>query len=110
MKLITSILLIAVLSAIAEYFLPWWTIVPVSFLVTLAIKPGKAFLEGFLGIGIFWLIAALLKDMPNQHILSTRMAALFHLPNYALFMIVTVFVGALLGGLSSLSASQFTKR
>ena len=103
MRFLLSILLVAILSAIAEYFLPWWSIALVSFLVALLVRPrgGKAFFMGFLGIGLFWLIAALLHDTANHHILSTRMAALFHLPSYGLFIVVTVIIGALVGGLSS---------
>ena|ERR1035437_1569135 len=103
MRFLLAVILIALLSAVAEYFLPWWTIAVVCFLVSLFIggKPGKAFLMGFLGIAIFWLIAALMHDLSNEHILSTRMAALFHLPNYGLFIVVTVFVGGLVGGLSA---------
>jgi len=109
MKFFLSIILIAVLSAVAEYFLPWWSLAIVSFLVTLiiAIKPGKAFLAGFLGIAIFWLIAVLLKDIPNDHILSGRMAALFHLPNYFLFSVVTILAGSLIGGLAAWSGALF---
>ena len=109
MKLFLSIILIALLSAAAEYFFPWWTIAIVSFLVCLvmAITPGKALLAGSLGIAIFWIIAILLKDIPNDHILSHRMAALFHLPDYPLFIIVTVFIGALTGGLAGWSGALF---
>jgi len=102
MRLIISILLIAILAAFAEYFLPWWSAAIVCFIITLivALRPGNAFLAGFIGIGIFWLIAALYHDIPNQHILSQRMAVLFKLPNYSLFILVTVLIGALVGGLA----------
>jgi hypothetical protein len=112
MKLFLSIVLIVTLSAIAAHFLPWWIIAVVSFVVSLmmAIKPDKAFLAGFLGVAVFWLIAVLLKDIPNEHILSWRMAALFHLPNYILFIIVTVFVGSLIGGLAAWSGALFRYR
>jgi hypothetical protein len=58
-----------------------------------------------LGIGLLWLGWALWADMANDHILSSKMAALFKLPNYILFIVVTVFVGALVGGLSALSGA-----
>jgi hypothetical protein len=109
MKFLIAIILIALCSAVTEYFLPWWVIAPISFLVVLAIrlKPRKAFMAGFWGIGLFWLIAALMKDIRNEHILSARMAALFHLPGYVLFIAVTVIVGGLVGGLSAWAASFF---
>jgi len=97
------VLLIALLAAVAEQFLPWWSVAVVAFVVSAFAnpKPGRAFRAGFCGIGLCWLVAALLHDIANEHILSTRMAALFHLPNYALFIVVTVFVGGLVGGLSA---------
>jgi ABC-type antimicrobial peptide transport system permease subunit len=107
MKFLLSVILIAVFSAVAEYFLPWWTIAVVCFLVALFLRQsaGKSFLIGFCGVGVFWLAAAMLHDVANEHILSARMAALFHLPNYGLFILVTVFVGGLIGGLSACTAA-----
>jgi hypothetical protein len=64
-------------------------------------KPGLAFLAGFLGVGLLWLIAATLHDAANNHILSARMAVLFHLPGYGYFIMVTVFIGGLVGGLGA---------
>jgi hypothetical protein len=103
MKVIAGIISIAILSAAAELFLPWWMIAVVPFIVGIVMHSNgkKSFLAGFLGIAIFWLIAALMKDLPNEHILSTRMASVFGLPNYGLFMLVVVLVGGLIGGLSA---------
>src|SRR5580658_3393397 len=109
MRFLLAVMLIVFLSAVTEWFLPWWMIAVVSFIVSLLItlKPGKAFLAGLVGIGIFWLVASLLHDVPNEHILSTRMAVVFHLPNYCLFILVTVFIGGLIGGLSALAGAFF---
>lgn len=103
MRFFLLIILVALLSAVAEYFLPWWSAAVVCFLVSLFVKQkgGRAFLMGFLGMGIFWLAAALLHDAANEHILSAKMAALFHLPDYGLFIIVTVLIGGLVGGMAA---------
>ncbi len=108
MKFIAGVILIAAFSAIAEYFLPWWSAAVVAFLISLlmGLRPGRSFAMGFLGIALLWLVFALWHDTANQHILSTRMGGLFHLPAYG-FMAVTILVGALIGGLSALSASFF---
>jgi len=112
MRFILAVILIAVLSAAAEWFLPWWMIAVVAFCVSLFIsmKPGKAFLAGFVGIGVFWLIAAVVQDIPNDHILSARMAGVLHLPGYGMFIGVTAFVGGLLGGLAALAAALLSAR
>jgi hypothetical protein len=103
MKFLLGIMLIIIFSAIGEYFLPWWMIAVVSFLVSLftAQHPGRSFLMGFLGIAIFWLATCVILDAANSHILSTRMAGVFHLPDHTLFILVTTLVGALVGGLSA---------
>ena len=103
MRFLLSIILIALLSAAAEYYCPWWAVAVVAFVVSAFIrqKPGRAFLAGFSGIGLFWLTACVIHDSANGHILSARMAALFHLPNYVMFIVVTVFIGGLVGGLSA---------
>ena len=112
MRFLLSVILIALLSWIAEYFFPWWSIAVVSFIVAAFIsqKPGKSFLSGFCGVAVFWLAACLMHDMANDHILSMRMAALFHLPNYGLFTVVTVLLGGLVGGLSALAGALIRPR
>lgn len=103
MRFLLGILSIAILSAIAEFLLPWWSVAAIAFLISLTQnqKGGRAFLMGFLGVGLCWLSVALYRDIANEHILSTRMAALFTLPGKGMFIIITVIVGALVGGLSS---------
>ncbi|MFI5196279.1 MAG: hypothetical protein ACHQD8_04250 [Chitinophagales bacterium] len=109
MRFIIAVILIVILSAVAEYYLPWWTIAVVCFIVSFfaGLRPRMSFLMGFLGIAIFWFGAAMMHDVVNAHILSQKMAVLFHLPNYGLFIGVTVLIGGLVGGLSAWAASLF---
>ena len=104
MKFILSVVLIALLSAVVAYFLPWWSVAIVAFFI--GGRSRKAFLAGFCGVALCWLVAALTHDLANDHILSSRMAVLFKLPNYSLFMCVTVLVGGLIGGLAAWSGSM----
>lgn len=112
MRFFSTLISISILAAIVEFFLPWWTIAVVAFIVSLvtALRPGKAFLAGFLGIMLFWLVIIVLRDIPNEHILSRRMAELFHLPGYGLFILVTIFIGGIVGGLSALSGALLSTR
>lgn len=112
MKLLFTILTISVLCFIVGSFAPWWIIAVVPFLVTLfaGVQPGKAFLAGFLGVGAYWKLLVLYRDLPNHHILSTRMAGLFHLPGPWAFLIVTVLIGALVGGLAAWAGSLLKTR
>ena len=103
MRFFVSFILIAILAAFAEIQLPWWSVAIVAFIVALIanLRPAKAFGAGFIGIALLWLILALVQDIRNNHILSARMAPLFHLPHYSLFILVTVLVGGLVGGLGA---------
>jgi len=111
MRSFISILIIAFFCLLAEYYFSWWSIAIVCFLVTFLfkLKPGKAFWAGFWGVAILWLTISLFKDIPNHHILSQRMAGLFHLPGYSLFILVTVLIGGLIGGLGGWSGSAVRK-
>ena len=112
MRFFLSIILIALLSAAAEQVLPWWSVAAVAFLVSLFVKQGagRAFLMGFLGVATFWLIAALMRDIANQHILSMRMAVLFKLPNYGLFIALITLIGGLVGGLGAWAGALIKPR
>ena len=104
-------LLFAVILALtftAGFILPWWAVAPLAFLAALFIKTtGRAFWCGFGGVGIAWLALALLKTFPNNNILATRMAALFHLPHWTLVLLVTVLIGGLIGGFAALTGKLF---
>lgn len=112
MRTFATILVIALLCALAQWFMPWWVIVPVALIVSIftALKPGRAFVSGFCGVAIWWLIAALWRDIPNHHILSTRMAQLFSLPGYDFFIGLSVFVGGLTGGLAALAGALINRK
>ena len=111
MRLLLTILLIAIAAAVAEWFFPWWTAAVVAGAVVYVAKlsAGKAFGAGFCGIALLWLAFALYRDIPNHHILSIRMAQLFHLPGYSLFIAVTVFIGGIVGGIGAWSGAQLRK-
>jgi len=111
MRLLFTILIIAVAAGIAEWFAPWWTIAIVACIAGFVsrLSSGKAFLAGFCAIALLWLIFALWRDIPNQHILSARMAQLFKLPSYALFIAVTSLLGGLIGGLATWSGAHLKR-
>lgn len=111
MRMFISILLTVFVAGVATFSLPWWMVSVVSFLVSALIqqKPGRSFLTGFLAIAILWLGYALYKDIPNQHILSARMAQLFSLPGYGLYILILVLIGGLVGGISAWSGALLSR-
>jgi hypothetical protein len=108
MKLLVAVILTALLSFVSGLYLPWWSIALASFLVILLIpmRSWKAFLSGFLGVFILWGLLAWWIDVKNEGILSKKIAEIFPLGGSSfLLILVTAFVGALVGGFAALSGS-----
>ncbi len=99
------ILLILVLSLVAQFFLPWWIIAVIAFGLALwkAHSAGNAFVSGFLGIGLGWLGASLFIHLRTGAILTAKIAQLFSLPSSVLLVVITALVGGLVGGFAALS-------
>ncbi len=104
-------LIILILSFLCSYFLPWWIIAVIAFLAAffMSKKPGISFFAGFAAVFVAWTILALLKSVPNDNILAGRVAKLFQLPNWTLLLLVTAFIGGLVGGMAALSGALVKK-
>jgi hypothetical protein len=109
MRFILATLLTALLSFFAGLYLPWWSIAIIAFLVAILIKQivGRSFLAGFLGIFLLWTVVALWIDVKNEHILSQKIAQVFPLGGSSILLIlVTAFIGALVGGFAAMSGAS----
>lgn len=109
-KFPVSIFLIAISTfAIGLYAnFPWWSFVVTNLFIAIAIpqKPWISFIAGALGVGSIWAGLAVGTDLANNHILSTKVATILPLNgSYIGLIMLTSFVGALLGGLASLTGS-----
>ena len=108
MRFFLPTLLTILLSYLSGAFLPWWTFVPVTMIIFafMPLKPGMAFLSGFIALLILWGGLAWMMDASNHHILSKKIAQLF-LKNdqYPFLILITSVIGGLLGGLSALTGS-----
>ncbi len=110
---IVKFLIISILSFILTLFLPWYTPFIICFLVGIIFsnKRGNNFLAGLLGIALFWLSYALFLDLKNDHVLSSKIAVLFSESlntqiTSSVLLMVTTFLGALLGGLSTMAGAM----
>jgi hypothetical protein len=103
--------LILILSLIASCILPWWIVAVVSFLASFFIgKTAKqTFWSGFLATFLAWILIALFKTIPNDNILAKRVAAMFHLPHWALILFITALIGGIVAGMSALSGYYVKK-
>jgi hypothetical protein len=98
-------LIILILSFASGYFLPWWVVAIAAFLAAFFIgkTSGQSFWSGFGAVFIVWTVLALFKSIPNDHILVTRIAKMFHLPHWTFILFVTALIGGIVGGMSALS-------
>jgi len=113
MKFVSSILLTALLSFVAGLYLPWWSVALASFTVGILVPmvPWKSFLAGFIGVFLLWGLLAAWIDSKNNHILSEKIAQIFPLGgSYFLLILVTAFIGALVGGVAGLTGSYVRKK
>ncbi|GAB4052344.1 hypothetical protein [Spirosoma litoris] len=101
-----QIILIAVLSLLAQLILPWWSLAIVAFLVCVwrSASAGQAFFAGFYGVALVWLIYAVILHTRTDGVFTGRMSELLFKTNSAILPgLVTAIVGGLVGGLAGLS-------
>jgi len=109
------ILILIIVSFIAQSFLPWWIIMPVCLIGGfLFSKSGKqAFWSGFSSIFMLWVIKMLTLSLPNEHLLANRIGQVFMLPesnnNWIILLLAGSIIGGLVGGLSCLTGNSFQK-
>ena len=109
MKFFAKIILTAASCYIAELFFPWWIIAVCAFVVNLFLptKGFNAFLSGFLGVGLLWLIFAWLIDIDTSSLLTDKIANQFGLNSSSLLVALTGMVGGVVGGFAAMSGSLF---
>jgi hypothetical protein len=108
MKFIVSVLLTTLLSFVSGLYMQWWGIAVAAFIVGVLIPQGRgrAFLAGFSGVFILWGILSLWIDSKNNGILSHKIAQILPLGGSVFSLILlTAFIGALVGGFAGLTAS-----
>lgn len=108
MKLIISILLIALLSAAACLYLPWWSIAVVAFVVSALIpqRSVKAFLTGFIALFLLWGGLAWYISEQNNNLLAHKVSIIILTQdNPVLLIVVTAAIGAVVAGFAALSGS-----
>jgi hypothetical protein len=108
MKFLISVLLMALLSFTSCLFFPWWSIAPVSFLVAgfIPMKKGIAFLAGFSSLFLLWFGLTFYISVKNSHILAQKMSVLIlKSDNPITLVLLTAFIGGLIGGFASLTGS-----
>jgi hypothetical protein len=98
-------ILIILLSAIAQYFGPWWLMPIVCFGVCFwkseTVK--SAFFVAFFAIATLWLGYGLYQSFATEDVITAKIAALFQIPNAALLFVVVTLVGGLVAGFAGMA-------
>jgi hypothetical protein len=110
-------LILLIISAAAQYFLPWWVIAPIAFIIGAWNAPTafKAYIGSAAVIAILWAVYALFLHTNNEGIMVHRIGALFaenikflkDLPVVLTFTIITGLIGSQVAGFSALAGFYF---
>ena len=108
MRFLVQVILTSFLSYILQHFISPWIVVPIAMLVSLMTQNNAtaAFLGGFAAISLLWMIKATVIDVSTNYILSTKVAAFFSLRSSIMLIVLTGFIGGLLGGLGAASGQR----
>lgn len=98
-----NIVLIIILGAVLQSYLPWWSALLPAFLIGgwFANQRREAIRNGSTGIGLLWLGYAGYLNWINEGILSTRIADMLGVPNGWIVLLITMVVGALTGAIGA---------
>ncbi len=115
MKMFSAIVLTAFLAFVAGVYgaLPWWSFAITSLIVAAAVhqRAGRAFLSGFLGVFLLWVVLAFMKDTANEHVLSIKVSQLLLKNNsYIVLILITGIVGGLVSGFAALTGSYLRRK
>lgn len=112
LKFFIAIFLTGLLAVALGLIMPYWSVAVAGFVVALAVRlrPGYAFLGGFLGIFLAWMIIAFVRDGANEGILSHRIALILPLGGSSFVLILlSALIGAVLGGFGALTGSYLAR-
>ena len=100
------LILIAIVSLLVQFILPWWSIALVAFMVCYwgSRNAGGAFVEGFAGIAVVWLAYAVLIHFRTEGVFTGRMGLLIiKSSSPAGMLLLTTVLGGLVGGLAGMA-------
>lgn len=113
MKFLISLLSVAILSLMLQFFLPWWSLAIAAFFVGLSANQsaGLSWLFGFLGVALVWWGYGFLIDFGTGSILSVKIAQLlpFAFGSPLLLLLVSGIISGLVGAFAALSGSLLRK-
>jgi hypothetical protein len=104
MRFLLQFIGIAILAFVLELLLPWWSIAIAAFVGGIAFNSRANFLAGFLGIGVLWLLYAVMMDATSAAPLAERISKVLFM-NKPLLLLLTTLIGGLVGGFAAMAGS-----
>lgn len=100
-------LLVLVTGYVGHLFLPFWIAAVVAMLVAFLFKmhPWGSFISGFFAVALLWSLMALLLNSKDGGVLSAKIGEVFNGISSMQLVVLTGFIGGLLGGFGSLTGS-----
>lgn len=94
-------ILIIIASTLFGILLPWWTIVPVTYILCLLIAKNlkQAIFISFFAIFLLWFTLNIFYSLNNSHILANRVASLFKLGDSSMSWLWLVIISPLPGAI-----------
>jgi hypothetical protein len=111
MKSLTGFIIVGLLGGILLNVRRWWggSIFACIVMYFVGVAPGRAFLAGFLGLGIAWAILAGWTDTENGGLLSAQIGELFMgMPSFGV-VLFTALIGGLSGGLGGMTGAYIRR-
>lgn len=104
-------IVVIIASFLLQMAMPWWAVIVISFATCGLIgKTGRiAFWQPFLAILVLWIGMALLKSIPNHHVLATRVAEMVGVKLWPVVLAITGLLGGLVAGISGYCGYHFRK-
>jgi len=109
MLFLFRLILISVFTYLLALFTPWWSAIGCSALIAFFL-PGNnfnAFLSGFMGVGLIWMVMAWKVNVETESIMSLKMIDLFPIDDVNMLIILTAIIGGFAGALGAFSGNSF---
>ena len=94
------------LALILGYFLDWWTVAIAAFIggAIFGKASGETFAKGMVAVSTLWVLMVWYHHISTQGILSNKIAQILPVGgNVGVLIVVTVFIGGLVGGWGAMS-------
>lgn len=90
-------------SILVQLIAPWWSMALVAFVAALLLGRNTtgAFVAGFAGAGLSWLLPALYLYLTHDNRLADQLAQLFRLSAPVWLFVITFLLSAVMGGLAA---------